>query len=709
MRVLIVKTSSMGDVIHTLPAVSDALAAVPNIVFDWAVEEAFQEIPSWHEGVDQVIPVAIRRWRKNIFRIWKSAEWRGFKNEIKHNHYDCVIDAQGLIKSAWVTRLVKAPSCGYDWDSIREKPASLVYHRKIPVSKNLHAVERIRHLFARALEYDVPEQAGNFGLSRQKFRASTPDQHPGVVFLHGTTMAEKHWPEAYWVELCERVTSEGHHVYIPWYTETEKKRAKAIASVSDKAMVLPKLNLQGLANVLAESLAFVAVDTGLGHLAAALDVPGVSLYGPTNPGLIGTYGTQQVHLASSEQSLEMAAGDDIEPRGMAPLRWRSWSRTLRADTNQYPPPWGRIAAMKLAFTLYKYFPYGGLQRDMMAIARICVDRGHEVTILCREWSGQIPEDIKVRLLRCGGKSNHKKNGRFHGVLQKKLAEKNYDRVIAFDKIPGADIYYAADTCFQAKTLEERPWFYRYMARYRFFMEVEQKIFGTGSSTRILALAQRSVDEYRKYYNTPAERFTLLPPGISRDRINTNSEPSYLLHDELDLEDSANIVLFIGSGFATKGLDRAIRALSSLSNGNHHLAVVGLDSTRDYRKLAKKLGVRRKVHFLGGRTDVPELLKCGRLLIHPAYRENTGTVLLEAAVAGLPVVCTEVCGYSGYIRDNQLGVVVDEPFSQKSLDDALKTALTDDVKHRQWQDNCRRFTESADIYDLHEKAADEIER
>ncbi|MCO7514210.1 lipopolysaccharide heptosyltransferase I [Pseudomonas guariconensis] len=296
MRVLIIKTSSLGDVIHTLPALTDAAHAIPGIRFDWVVEEGFAEIPSWHPAVDQVIPVAIRRWRKNIWQTLKSGEWRAFKQRLRAQRYDLVIDAQGLVKSAWLTRYVKAPVAGLDRYSAREGWASRFYDRRLSVAVGQHAVERVRQLFALALAYDLPEGLGRYGLDLD--RLQLPPAAPYVVFLHGTTWATKHWPEAYWRELAERLGRRKLQVCLPWGNQAEKDRAERIAQGLDNCQVLPRLNLAGVARVLAAAKACVAVDTGLGHLAAALDVPTISLFGPTNPGLTGAYGRAQVHQAS---------------------------------------------------------------------------------------------------------------------------------------------------------------------------------------------------------------------------------------------------------------------------------------------------------------------------------------------------------------------------------------------------------------------------
>ncbi|WP_296234746.1 lipopolysaccharide heptosyltransferase I [Pseudomonas sp. UBA4617] len=296
MRVLIIKTSSLGDVIHTLPALTDAAHAIPGIRFDWVVEEGFAEIPSWHPAVDQVIPVAIRRWRKNLWQTIKSGEWKAFKQRMRERQYDLVIDAQGLVKSAWLTRYVKAPVAGLDRYSAREGWASRFYDRRLSVAVGQHAVERVRQLFAMALAYDLPEGIGNYGLDLD--RLQLPPAAPYVVFLHGTTWATKHWPEAYWRDLAERMGRRRLEVRLPWGNPAEKARAERIAQGLNNCQVLPRLNLAGVARVLAAAKACVAVDTGLGHLAAALDVPTISLFGPTNPGLTGAYGRTQIHQAS---------------------------------------------------------------------------------------------------------------------------------------------------------------------------------------------------------------------------------------------------------------------------------------------------------------------------------------------------------------------------------------------------------------------------
>jgi len=296
MRVLVIKTTSLGDVIHTLPAITDAARALPGIRFDWVVEEGFAEIPAWHPAVDRVIPVAVRRWRKNLWQTLRGGEWRAFKQRISDTSYDLVIDAQGLIKSAWLSRYARGPVAGLDRDSAREPLASRFYQQPINVPWGQHAVERTRQLFAQALGYSVPEGLGDYGLALVQEVQSA--EQPYVVFLHGTTWVTKHWPERYWQELAARVSAKGMQVKLPWGNTNEQARAQRIAQGLDGVQVLPKLPLAGVARVLSAAQACVAVDTGLGHLAAALDVPTLSLFGPTNPGFTGAYGHAQRHLAS---------------------------------------------------------------------------------------------------------------------------------------------------------------------------------------------------------------------------------------------------------------------------------------------------------------------------------------------------------------------------------------------------------------------------
>ncbi len=297
-KILIVKTSSMGDVIHTLPALTDAGLANKNIRFDWVVEKPFAEIPTWHPLVDKVIPVEVRRWRKNPLKAIGSGEMGNFLTNLRLTQYDGILDAQGLMKSALIARLAKGVRLGLDRRSAWEPTASYLYQKTFSVNPELHAITRVRTLFGKALGYSFDRDHVAYGVDQRKFKTD-PNEPPYVLFLHGTTWETKHWPESYWEALAKQVNQRGLMIKLPWSNDVEKDRANRVAKSCDMAQVLPRLNLAGVAKVIAGSQAVVSVDTGLGHLTAALDVPAVSLYGPTDPDEIGTVGPNQIRLQSN--------------------------------------------------------------------------------------------------------------------------------------------------------------------------------------------------------------------------------------------------------------------------------------------------------------------------------------------------------------------------------------------------------------------------
>lgn len=312
MQVLIVKTSSMGDVLHTLPALTDAMHAIPGIRFDWVVEEGFSQIPTWHPAVDRVIPVAIRRWRKNWFGSETRQQRCDFKRQVQERNYDLVIDAQGLIKSAaLVTRIAHGSKHGLDCKSVREPFASWFYNHRHEIDKQQHAVERIRELFAKSLGYAKPQSTGDYAIAARFLSQPPADARQYLVFLHATTRDEKHWPEANWRELIALIAPSGIKIKLPWGAEHERQRALRLAEGFEHVEVLPKLSLQQVAEVLAGAKAVVSVDTGLSHLTAALDRPNITLFGPTDPGLIGGYGQNQHSLISPEKSMATLTADAV--------------------------------------------------------------------------------------------------------------------------------------------------------------------------------------------------------------------------------------------------------------------------------------------------------------------------------------------------------------------------------------------------------------
>ena len=296
MKTLIVKTSSLGDVLHTLPALSDAMTALPGIRFDWVVEESFAEIPAWHPAVDKVIPVALRRWRRQPLPAFSRGEYGKFLHSLRAHEYAKIIDAQGLIKSALLTRLARGERHGLDRSSAREPWAAWAYQKSYNISRQQHAIARVRQLFAAALGYDAPATPPDYKIRRELLSHPRALSHPYIVLLHGASWSSKQWPELYWAELAQLANNTGLHVYMPWGNAAERERAERIAGTARHATVLAALNLSELAGMLSNAQAIVGVDSGLAHLAAALATPSVTLYGATSPEKTGTLGRGQQHI-----------------------------------------------------------------------------------------------------------------------------------------------------------------------------------------------------------------------------------------------------------------------------------------------------------------------------------------------------------------------------------------------------------------------------
>lgn len=279
----------MGDVIHALPAVSDLAEHFPDMKLDWVVEESFAELPALHPAVSGVIPLALRRWRKRPASLANWREFAAFRRALQANRYDLVLDLQGLIKSAWIASLAHGPRCGYDGASAREPLAALVYDRTIRVERDLHAVERMRLLAGHALGY-TPAETVNYGIAAPGRAFSWLSDAPYVVLLHATSRVDKEWPEAEWLALADGLNRQGLQCVLPWGSEREKSRSERLALQMQHAVVPPRLGLSEAAALLGGARAVVGVDTGLSHLAAALDVPVVALYLASDPGLTGVYG-----------------------------------------------------------------------------------------------------------------------------------------------------------------------------------------------------------------------------------------------------------------------------------------------------------------------------------------------------------------------------------------------------------------------------------
>jgi heptosyltransferase I len=299
MRVLIVRLSSMGDVVHTLPALTDAARAHANIKFDWAVDEAFADIPAWHSHVEKVFPIALRRWRRELASDSGRSEVKDYLKALRRERYDAIVDLQGEFKSAFVARLARGPRYGYDGASAREWGAHLVYRKKLAVPKREHSMARMRQLLSQALSYSYDEELIDYGISRARLPSPALQiGKPYVVFIHSTSWTSKNWPVQYWRELAERATVAGFSVVLPWGSEAECERSHRITEGVANVVVLPKLSISDKASIISRATATVGLDTGLSHIAAALDVPSVTLYGATDPNMCGTIGKNQIQITS---------------------------------------------------------------------------------------------------------------------------------------------------------------------------------------------------------------------------------------------------------------------------------------------------------------------------------------------------------------------------------------------------------------------------
>jgi lipopolysaccharide heptosyltransferase I len=286
LKVLFVKTSSLGDVVHNCPAVSDVVRKHPGVEIDWVVEEPFAAIPSLHPAVRQVIPVRLRRWRG---AWWRAATWReigGFRRSVARERYDAIIDTQSLIKSALVSMCAEGERHGMDAASARESLAANFYDCRYAVPRGLHAVERNRRLTAAALGYEL-DLPLDYGLQRT---SDVGDDAPYAVFLTMTSRSDKLWPEERWVELGRKL---GLRTLLPWGSDEERSRATRIASRLQQAEVMPRMTLEQLARLFARAQAVVGVDTGLTHLAAASGARTVGIYCGSDPALTGIYGAAQ--------------------------------------------------------------------------------------------------------------------------------------------------------------------------------------------------------------------------------------------------------------------------------------------------------------------------------------------------------------------------------------------------------------------------------
>ncbi|MCD6527975.1 MAG: glycosyltransferase family 4 protein [Desulfuromonas sp.] len=367
--------------------------------------------------------------------------------------------------------------------------------------------------------------------------------------------------------------------------------------------------------------------------------------------------------------------------------------------------------MRLAFVLFKYFPYGGLQRDCMKIAHECVQRGHEIDLYCMEWSGPRPAGMVVHVFEVKAWRNYRRYELFAQRVRQQIDDQGYDGVVGFNRMAGLDLYFGADPCFALKC-DQRKFWYRFLPRSQSFLRAEADVYGQQSSTELMLLSDQEIPQIQRLYGTAAQRFHLLPPGVVKDRLAPVDYPQQRaeFRRELGLTDDQKLLLMVGSGFRTKGVDRAIAALATLPQPQRQqcvLMILGHDNSAPFERQARQAGVADQVRFMGGRDDASRFFFAADLLIHPAYREAAGMVLLEAVAAQLPVLVTDTCGYSFHIERSQAGRVHRSPFDPQRFSDELAAMLNEDREIR--QQAARDYVAATDIFGLATKAADVIEQ
>ena len=346
---------------------------------------------------------------------------------------------------------------------------------------------------------------------------------------------------------------------------------------------------------------------------------------------------------------------------------------------------------------------------MLAMALEAIARGHSVTIYCSDWQGDCPADINLQVIPARGWGNAARMQNFAADLHPKL--KPNDLLVGFNKWPGLDLYYAADSCFAYKAHYERGFFYRLAPRTKAYLKLEKAVFGAASKTQILEVSRPERERFVQCYGTAQSRFNTLPPGIATNRVAPNDWQSIRskTRKQLDIGNEKKCFLALGSGYKTKGLDRSISALHTLCEQGMDgvLLVVGEDKREQFVRQAQKLGLQKRVRFLGGRDDVPNLLQAADVLLHPAYKENTGNALLEAMIAGLPVVTSDVCGYAHYVRDGEMGAVIASPFNGDDYVAEINKALA--ISGEQWHRKGESFAANSDVYSRPQVAVDIMEK
>ena len=367
---------------------------------------------------------------------------------------------------------------------------------------------------------------------------------------------------------------------------------------------------------------------------------------------------------------------------------------------------------RIVFVITKYFDYGGLQKDLIRIAQECQMRGHTVKLVTDKWESNQEKPFAVHEVHLKSVTNHEKNDEIADYVLDLSVKEKIDCIVGFNRMKGLNVYYAGDLCYSFKFSAEKPKMFRFLPRYKALLRQEKEVFQAGLDTEILLIAHQEKQKFSDIYETESERIKLLPPGIDRkflDSYTPNKDESKKIRHELGIHNDDIMLLMVGSSFHTKGVDRAIKALAALPDelkGRCHLVIAGKGKKSFFERLARKYKLQNQTHFIGVCDNVPRLYVTADCLIHPAYSENTGTVIIEAMYCGLPVLATENCGFSVHLKAADSGLICPVPFKQSQLNQLLNTMIRSE-KRESWKQNGIAYCQTHDLYSCIERAADSI--